>query len=80
MATMQDKYAELEKKSSSDAYTSTINNILIPKPKGEAGRSGKNRCKQGYNLQISMGIKSKKVLYNKVRVSNVRVSNVLIDV
>jgi hypothetical protein len=71
MATMQDKYAQLEKRSSSDAHTSTINNVLIPKLKGEVGQSGKNGHKQGYNLQISMGLKSKKVLYNKVRVSNV---------
>jgi hypothetical protein len=71
MATMQNKYAQLEKRSSSDAHTSTINNVLIPKPKGEVGRSGKNGRKQGYNLQISMGLKGKKVLYNKVRVSNV---------
>jgi hypothetical protein len=71
MTTMQDKYAQLERKSSSDTHASTINNVLIPQPKGEVGQSGKNGRKQGYNLQISMGLKSKKVLYNKVQVSNV---------
>jgi hypothetical protein len=58
--------------SSSDAQKTSSDGVevcLIPKPPGEVGRSGENPKKRGYHLQMAMGLKKKKGLYNKIRVS-----------
>jgi hypothetical protein len=46
-----------------------FSDMLIPKPKGEVGRSGKNGQKAGYKLRDAMGLTNDKELYNEVRVS-----------
>ena len=43
-----------------------MKNNLIPKPRGEAGRTGKN--KEGYNLRRAMGMSHNRRLYNAVKV------------
>ncbi|KIJ28973.1 hypothetical protein M422DRAFT_269674 [Sphaerobolus stellatus SS14] len=50
----------------SSSMTSNHKQVKIPKPKGEAGRSGKDPRHPGYNLRTAMGLAGNHELYKSI--------------
>lgn len=68
LARVKKKLATQKKMINANVEASTVPKVLIPKPKGEAGR-GDCSSKEGFSLQKAMGLEENSMLYREVRVS-----------